>query len=237
MLRGGQTRPTSASTTSCLAPHIAGSTDEAQEAIGIQLANQVRDYLKLGVVQNAVNVASLTEEEYAEVSPYIEMAARLGQLLGHASGSGSINTALGHVESIALTYNGRLAALKTDMIRNAAIAGVLHGADGVNRINATAAAAERGIRVQEDKREQISGGTGATLRLTLHWTRKTSDGHDENGTWTGLATVLHGHSPRLLSYDGIDIEVELDGTLVIIRNPGCSGRDWPHRDDSRVKRN
>ena len=161
-----------------LSPHIAGSTDEAQEAIGIQLANQVRDYLKLGVVQNAVNVASLTEEEYAEVSPYIEMAARLGQLLGHASGSGTPNTALGHVESISLTYNGRLAALKTDMIRNAAIAGVLHGADGVNRINASAAAAERGIRVQEDKREQISGGTGATLRLTLHWTRKAASGHE-----------------------------------------------------------
>ena len=210
-----------------LSPHIAGSTDEAQEAIGIQLANQVRDYLKLGVVQNAVNVASLTEEEYAEVSPYIEMAARLGQLLGHASGSGIANTALGHVESISLTYNGRLAALKTDMIRNAAIAGVLHGADGVNRINASAAAAERGIRVQEDKREQISGGTGATLRLTLHWTRKATSGHDESGTWTGLATVLHGQSPRLLSYDDIDIEAELAGTLVIIRNqdvPGVIGR-------------
>ena len=211
-----------------LSPHIAGSTDEAQEAIGIQLANQVRDYLKLGVVQNAVNVASLTEEEYAEVSPYIEMAARLGQLLGHASGSGTPNTSLGHVESISLAYNGRLAALKTDMIRNAAIAGVLHGADGVNRINASSAAAERGIRVQEDTREQISGGTGATLRLTLHWSRKaTGSQATEDGTWTGLATVLHGHSPRLLSYDGIDIEAELAGTLVIIRNqdvPGVIGR-------------
>ncbi len=211
-----------------LSPHIGGSTDEAQEAIGIQLANQVRDYLKLGVVQNAINVASLTEEEYAELSPYIEMASRLGQLLGHASGTGSSNTALGNIESISLTYNGRLAQLKTEMIRNAAIAGVLHGADGVNRINAYAAAAERGLRVQEDKREQITGGTGATLRLTLHWSRKGSDGQGtEQGTWTGLATVLHGHSPRLLSYDGIDIEAELSGTLVIIRNqdvPGVIGR-------------
>jgi D-3-phosphoglycerate dehydrogenase len=135
------------------------------------------------------------------------------------------------VESISLTYNGRLAALKTDMIRNAAIAGILHGADGVNRINASAAAAERGIRVQEDKREQIAGGTGATLRLTLHWTRNSSAGHaehaTESGTWTGLSTVLHGHSPRLLSYDGIDIEAELAGSLVIIRNqdvPGVIGR-------------
>jgi D-3-phosphoglycerate dehydrogenase len=212
-----------------LSPHIAGSTDEAQEAIGIQLANQVRDYLKLGVVQNAVNVASLSEEEYAEVSPYIEMASRLGQLLGHAAGSdekGGSKDALGNVESISLTYNGRLAQLKTDMIRNAAIAGILHGADGVNRINASAAAAERGIRVQEDKREQISGGTGATLRLSLHWTRE-STGGAEQGNWTGLATVLHGNSPRLLSYDGIDIEAELAGTLVVIRNldvPGVIGR-------------
>jgi D-3-phosphoglycerate dehydrogenase len=99
----------------------------------------------------------------------------------------------------------------------------------VNRINASGAAAERGIRVQEDKREQVSGGTGATLRLSLHWSRKGSgDEHGtEHGTWTGLATVLHGHSPRLLSYDGIDIEAELSETLVVIRNqdvPGVIGR-------------
>ena len=50
-----------------LSPHIAGATDEAQEAIGIQLAMQVRDYLKLGVVQNAVNLPSLSHEEYNEV--------------------------------------------------------------------------------------------------------------------------------------------------------------------------
>jgi D-3-phosphoglycerate dehydrogenase len=202
-----------------LSPHIAGSTDEAQEAIGIQLANQVRDFLKLGVVQNAVNVASLSEEEYAEVSPYIEMASRLGQLLGHA--------ASGSIESITLTYSGRLAQLKTDMIRNAAIAGALHGADGINRINATAAATERGIRVQEDKREHVAGGTGATLRMVLHWSNRDASGGPVQGDWAGSATVLHGHSPRLLSYDGIDIEAELSGTLVVIRNqdvPGVIGR-------------
>jgi len=210
-----------------LSPHIAGSTDEAQEAIGIQLANQVRDFLKLGVVQNAVNVASLSEEEYAELSPYIEMADRLGQLLGHATGSGTGNTSLGQVEGISLTYNGRLAQLKTELLRNAAIAGILHGADGVNRINASAAADDRGIRVQEEKREHVPGGTGATLELSIHWARRNATGEHARGDWTGLATVLHGHSPRLLAYDGIDIEAELAGTLIIIRNhdvPGVIGR-------------
>jgi D-3-phosphoglycerate dehydrogenase len=215
-----------------LSPHIAGSTDEAQEAIGIQLANQVRDYLKLGVVQNAVNVASLSEEEYAEIAPYVEMSARLGQLLSHAGGSGDPGASRGSVESISLSYNGRLAALKTEMIRNAAIAGVLYGADGVNRINAMTAAAERGIRVQEEKREQIAGGTGSTLGMTLHWRRQSGSGAGEqaggqDGLWTGVATVLHGRSPRLLRYDSIDIEAELAGTLMIFRNqdvPGVIGR-------------
>ncbi len=212
-----------------LSPHIAGSTDEAQEAIGIQLANQVRDYLKLGVVQNAVNAASLSEEEYAEVSPYVEMASRLGQLLSHAGGSGDTAASRGSVDGISLTYNGRLAVLKTDMIRNAAIAGVLYGADGVNRINAMAAAAERGIRIQEQKQEQVTGGTGSTLTLTLHWTRQAGSGQQgvQDGLWTGVATVLHGRSPRLLRYDNIDIEAELAGTLMIFRNqdvPGVIGR-------------
>ncbi len=152
--------------------------------------------------------------------------------MSHEAGNGT-GDGLGSVESISLTYNGRLAQLKTDLIRNAAIAGVLHGADGINRINATAAATERGIRVQEDKREHVAGGTGSTLRMSLHWVRKAGSavpGHQAEptqGDWTGLATVIHGNSPRLLSYDGIDIEAELAGTLAIIRNqdvPGVIGR-------------
>src|SRR5271155_5002764 len=56
-----------------LTPHIAGSTGEAQEAVGVQIAMQVKEYLKFGVVQNAVNLPSMTYEEYQELSPYILM--------------------------------------------------------------------------------------------------------------------------------------------------------------------
>ncbi|WP_158944560.1 phosphoglycerate dehydrogenase [Granulicella sp. S190] len=196
-----------------LSPHIAGATDEAQEAIGIQLAMQVRDYLKLGVVQNAVNLPSLSHEEYKEVAPYIEMAERLGQFLSHATP--------GNLENIQLTYTGRIASGKTDLIRNAAIAGIFSGTDGgstANRINAAAIAAERGIRIQEDKKEFTTGGAGSTLKIVLH---------SSDGDASASATVLHGTSPRLLTYDGIDIEAPLHGTLVSIRNhdvPGVVGR-------------
>jgi len=193
-----------------LSPHIAGSTDEAQEAIGIQLAMQVRDYLKLGVVQNAVNLPSLSHEEYIEVAPYIEMAERLGHFLSHATP--------GNLENIQITYTGRIAQGKTDLIRNAAIAGIFAEEDGVNRINAAAIVAERGIRIQEDKKEFTTGGAGSVLKLVLH---------SSEGEASASATVLHGTSPRLLTYDGIDIEAPLNGTLVSIRNhdvPGVVGR-------------
>jgi D-3-phosphoglycerate dehydrogenase len=193
-----------------LSPHIAGSTDEAQEAIGIQLAEQVRDYLKLGVVQNAVNVPSLSREEYVEVSPYIDMAERLGLFLSHATS--------GNLESIQITYAGRIAQGKTELIRNAAICGIFANSEIVNRINAAAIAQERGIRIQEDKKESTTGGTGSTLKVMLHFS---------DGDASASATVLHGNSPRLLTYDGIDIEAPLHGTLVTIRNhdvPGVVGR-------------
>ncbi|HEY0263591.1 MAG TPA: phosphoglycerate dehydrogenase [Granulicella sp.] len=196
-----------------LSPHIGGSTDEAQEAIGIQLATQVHAYLKLGVVQNAVNLPSLTFEEYQEIGPYIEMAERLGRFLAPATP--------GNLESIQINYTGRIAAGKTDLIRNAAIAGIFGTSEGpseVNRINAAAIAGERGIRIQEDKKEFVAGGSGSVLKLILH----TSE-----GDVSGSATVLHGTSPRLLTYDEIDIEAPLTGTLLAIRNhdvPGVIGR-------------
>jgi len=206
-----------------LSPHIAGATDEAQEAIGIQLAMQVRDYLKLGVVQNAVNLPSLSHEEYIEVAPYIEMAERLGHFLSHATP--------GNLENIQITYTGRIATGKTDLIRNAAIAGIFNGTDGegegatANRINAAAIAAERGIRIQEDKKEFTTGGFGSVLKLVLHSSGVATG--EKGGDTSASATVLHGTSPRLLSYDGIDIEAPLNGTLVVIRNhdvPGVVGR-------------
>jgi len=193
-----------------LTPHIAGSTGEAQEAVGIQIAQQVREYLKLGVVQNAVNFPSLSHEEYVKLAPYIELAGRLGSFLAQAGKSG--------IESIALIYGGALAEVKTELVRNAAIAGLLQGSENVNRINAAAVAAERGIRVHEEKEESHRGGAAMVLTVVLH----TAQGESR-----ASATVIHGEQPRLLAFDGIDVEAPLEGTLVVCRNldvPGVIGR-------------
>jgi D-3-phosphoglycerate dehydrogenase len=193
-----------------LTPHIAGSTAEAQEAVGIQIARQVREYLKLGVVQNAVNVPSLTHEEYVQLAPYIDLAGRLGAFLAQAGKGG--------IEGIQLVYGGALTEAKTDLVRNSAIAGLLQGSENVNRINAAAVAEERGIRVHEEKREHSRGGAATMLAVELH---------TSSGTSHATATVIHGEQPRLLEFDGIDVEAPLEGTLLMCRNidvPGVIGK-------------
>jgi len=193
-----------------LTPHVAGSTAEAQEAVGVQIAHQVRDYLKLGVVQNAVNLPSLSHEEYKLLAPYIDMAGRLGSFLAQAGKSG--------IESIDLVYSGALADAKTELVRNAAIAGLLQGSENVNRINAATVAQERGIRIHEQKADTHRGGAASVLTVELH---------TASGTSRASATVIHGEQPRLLEFDSIDIETPLEGNLLVCRNldvPGVIGK-------------
>ena len=193
-----------------LTPHIAGSTGEAQEAVGQQIARQVRDYLKLGVVQNAVNLPSLSHEEYVVLAPYIDLAGRLGGFLAQAGKHG--------IEAIDLIYGGTLADAKIDLVRNAAIAGLLAGSENVNRINAATVAGERGIRIHEIKEDGDRGGATTVLTIKLHTAA---------GESSASATVIRGEHPRLLAFDGIDIETPLEGNLLVCRNldvPGVIGK-------------
>jgi D-3-phosphoglycerate dehydrogenase len=138
------------------------------------------------------------------------LAERLGTFLAQVP--------RGSIDSIQITYHGRLAETKTELIRNCAIAGVLGHLEQVNRINAASVAAERGIRLHEEKKEAPFAAAGSLLQLSLH-TSETSI--------SASGAILHGDSPRLLHLDGIDIEAPLQGTLLTIRNrdvPGVIGR-------------
>jgi D-3-phosphoglycerate dehydrogenase len=171
---------------------------------------QVREYLKLGIAQNAVNLPSLSHEEYLQLAPYIDMAERLGAFLAQAGKGG--------IEAIHLVYGGTLAEAKTELVRNAAIAGLLEGSENVNRINAAAVAQERGMRVHEEKQASHRGGAASVLTVELHTAA---------GVSRASATVIHGEQARLLEFDGIDIETPLEGNLLVCRNydvPGVIGK-------------
>jgi D-3-phosphoglycerate dehydrogenase len=192
-------------------PHIAGSTHEAQEAVGIQIAQQVKEFLKRGVIQNAVNVPSVTDEEYAAMKMYLVLAEKLGAFLGQIAGGE------GNLQSIQLGYSGRIAEWKTTLIRNAAVKGVLNCLlqENANLVNAAQVAAERGIRVEETREP---GGVASTVAIRLSGGRQTRE---------AAGTVVHGDALRLTQVDGIDIEAPLGQTLIYLRNrdvPGVIGK-------------
>jgi D-3-phosphoglycerate dehydrogenase len=196
-----------------MTPHIAGSTHEAQEAVGVQIAQQLREYLTRGVIQNAVNVPSVTAEEYADMYPYIVLAERLGAFLAQANS--------GNLVEIGLGYSGRIANWKTELVRNAAVMGVLNQmlSEKANLVNAASIADSRGIRVVEQTNASAANGRpGDVITLTLK---------NAGGQRVVRGTVLHGSSSRLLAIDDIDIEARLERNLIYLRNrdvPGVIGQ-------------
>jgi D-3-phosphoglycerate dehydrogenase len=195
-----------------LTPHIAGSTNEAQDAVGVQIAMQVREYLLKGVIQNAVNVPSVTFEEYEKMLPYIVLAERLGTFLAQSSE--------GSVEEIGVGYSGEIADWKTELIRNAAVAGALNqlAHEKANLVNAASIAEERGIRLIERKKQRSGGPAAGILSMMM------KTGQHEHSV---RGAVLHGNAPRLLRIDDIDVEAPLEGSVIYLRNrdvPGVVGR-------------
>jgi D-3-phosphoglycerate dehydrogenase len=181
--------------------------------VGVQIAQQVKEYLTKGVFQNAVNVPSVSYEEYVEMQPYIVLAERLAAFVAQIVD--------GNLNEIALRYGGRIATWKTELVRNAAIMGVLNQSlsDPANVVNAATIAEARGIRISESGIARKEGG-GAPDILTV--TLKTSTGEQ-----VARGSVLHGNSPRLLRVDGIDVEARLEQNLIYMRNkdvPGVIGQ-------------
>ena len=196
-----------------LTPHIAGSTNEAQDAVGVQIAMQVREYLLKGVIQNAVNVPSVTFEEYEAMLPYIGLAERLGTFLAQSGENG--------VEEIGIAYGGEISEWKTELIRNAAVAGVLNqmAHEKANLVNAASIAEERGIRIREGTQPSAARGSAVNVLTVSLKTRQQQR--------TAVGTALYGLSPRLLRVDEIDVEAPLQGNIIYLRNrdvPGVIGR-------------
>ncbi len=197
-------------------PHVAASTQEAQEEVGVQIAQQVRDFLAEGLLRNAVNLPAISPEQYRRLKPYLELAARLGSLLAQVQP--------GRMGRVRMRYAGELAELGTAVVRNAVLQGMLNRVleEKVNLVNAAGVAASRGMVVEEETRRRERGFPD-TLEVAL-----LSGGNGEEGKDFAVeGTVLHGTSPRVLAIDGIELEAPLEGTLLYTRNrdvPGVIGQ-------------
>ncbi len=186
-------------------PHIAGSTEEAQEIVGVRIAEQILEYLCSGVAINAVNMPALSPEQYRLVGPYIELAERLGAF--------AAQIAPGHPRGVRLVYSGRIAEAGTHLVRNAGLVGLLNRwlSQRATLVNAMQLAAQRHLTVTE--RHEKRSGHLDSVRLELE-------------TETAVTTVEGAvvlDRPRLIQVDGIYCEAPLAGRLIFMKNQDVPG--------------
>lgn len=192
-------------------PHVGAQTAEAQERVGTDIAMQVRDYLKGGVIQQAVNFFSLSGELYDQLRPAMRLAERLGLFLGQVC--------RGSLERIEVGLYGELLELDPKPILSAAVAGVLRpgAGQGVTVVNSVAVARERGIEV-------IESSSSAPLAFANLVVVRLKTGSDD----LSVAGTLFGRDHlRLVDIDGVDVDAIPEGHLLYVKNddtPGVVGR-------------
>ncbi len=185
-------------------PHIGGSTEEAQEIVGVRIVEQLVEYLQHGVALNAVNVPAMTAEQYQAVGPYIDLAERLGNFAAYV--------ATGNPSSVRLIYQGKIGEQNTALVRNAGLAGVLSRsmAHRANVVNAPQLAMDRGLTYAEQQEQRAGAMDSVRLELVT-----------DNGMTSAEGTLVMGQ-PRLMVVDGIRCEAPLAGHVVVFEQRGCA---------------
>ena len=196
-------------------PHVGGSTAEAQEEVGVQIAQQVRDYLQDGTMRNSVNLPPIPPELYRRLRPYLDLAERMASLVAQAAPFPA--------RRLRLACAGEPAELGTRVLRSAALAGVLNAVldEHVNLVNAAARAAERGLELEEGRRPR-ERGIADVLEIATY-----SAGDGKRREFSALGTILYGTTPRVLQINGIACEAPLEGNLLVMTNrdvPGVIGQ-------------
>jgi D-3-phosphoglycerate dehydrogenase len=191
-------------------PHIGAQTLEAQDRVGTDIAHQVRDFLKDGVIQQAVNFFQLSGEAYDQIKPAIDLGERLGSFLAQVVS--------GEVRRVEVTLYGTFKDFQPQPILQATVAGALKAADPeITFVNAMSRAESRGL-------EASLSVSSATMRHSnLMGVRMIT-----SETELAVAGILFGEGQlRLVEIDGIPVDAVLHGHVLAIKNddtPGVVGR-------------
>jgi D-3-phosphoglycerate dehydrogenase len=189
-------------------PHLGASTNEAQENVALQVAEQISDFLVQGAVVNAINMPSLSAEDAPKLRPYLRLAEQVGSFAGQITEGG--------IASITIEYEGHVAGLNQRPLTAVLLKGLLSTRlESVNMVNAPLVARQRDIKVTESRREQVSDYQTA-IRVIVN------DGENH----VSVTGTLFGEKPRIVAIDGVPTEAELTAHMLLIENldkPGFIG--------------
>src|SRR6266705_173199 len=191
-----------------MTPHLGASTEEAQENVGIEVAEAITDYLVNGAVRNAVNLPNLDAKTYAIVKPFLTLGEKLGRLLAQIAPKRN--------DQLIITYGGKATELPTDPITRVVLKGFLESAGGkdVNQVNVRALAGSLGLVVEEIKSNEDTDYNEWRHGVVLSGGQRFSAG----GTILGKR-----QQPRIVRLMGQPVEIVPSGILLLMNNKDRTG--------------
>lgn len=190
-------------------PHLGASTQESQRNVGLQVAEQVSDAVRNGIFKDAVNIPVRDWVTFEKITPYLSMVERLGVLAAQYAGSGvrqiEVDYAGGPFEEIPALNNTLLKGLLRPVL-----------GESVNAVNASVLASERGIKLSHRQSIEATGYKNL-ISVVIHTSK---------GEHSFAATMFTDQLPRLVMLDGCEVDVYLEGMLLIFSNmdhPGVIG--------------
>jgi len=191
-------------------PHLGAATQEAQEIVAVQVAEQMADYLLTGAVTNAVNMPSISAEDAPRLRPYMTLAEQLGSFMGQLAETS--------IKSVEIEFQGHVAELNVRPLVSAILTGLLRPQlDAVNMVSAPVVARDRGIDVSETIHDH-PGDYETMIRVTVATERRSR---------SVCGTLFGGNRPRLVGINDISVEAELAEHMLYTTNhdkPGVIGQ-------------
>ena len=187
-------------------PHLGASTNEAQENVGIQVAEQIRDFLMTGEIRNAINMPSLDAKAAEEIGTYLDLGKALGTLLAQLGPE--------NPEALRVSYHGDLAQKDTALVSRTVLTALLSNAaeSDINIVNSPAKAQAMGLDLVEST---INAKTEYSDLLVAEL-RKGDSRYRVAGT-------IIGQTAKVVEIDKVFVEMGIKGNFLIVRNDDRKG--------------
>ncbi len=195
-----------------LTPHLGASTKEAQESVGIEIAEQIADVLNNGIIRNAVNMPSIDAAALKVLGPYLDLGAKLGSLVQQIAPH--------QIASLKFTYFGKVCEIDSNAVTRAIERGFMRRISGeeVNFVNAPMLLQRLGVNVEVVK---SNGECEYTDLIVVEATAADGSMHTSRGTLMGKT-----QTPRIVGINRREVEVPAEGKLLVLENvdqPGMVG--------------
>ena len=189
-------------------PHLGASTAEAQESVGIEVAQQIRSALLEGEIRNAVNMPNIDAKTLAIIGPQLALGEKLGLFLSQIAPK--------RCESLNINYSGKINEVDTTPITRAVLKGFLQAVFGseINSVNAPSLAETLGVKITES-RITTPGDFTELIEVSATDTIKVS-----------VAGTFFGSTPRIVKINDRHVEAKPEGALLVLENsdrPGIVG--------------